>query len=602
MLLLTILTIIFIIVTFWNSREVRFESGKNNQLILTIQCGEKSQQIYPWYSEAEDVYYYFLPAFVKSNKIYNDLERADILILNEEPHNRYSPFVWNEEDIYSIKYNEQSFNIIFMHSENLETLFVTTESGGLDYIHENKQHEEAGELSAVTADGIIEYEGKLKRFSGRGNSTFRAPKKSYSFTLENGQELCGLEYGKKWNLLSLYYEQDKIHSKIVYDMAKYIGMEYAPDSTWVDVYCNGTYMGLYLLTESISVGEGRIEINDLEKDNEEANLHKQINRDEKITDGQTYAYYNIDNPDDISGGYLIEKAMMHHLEEDEVFFTTDICNYCFVVNNPSNISKEEYEYIKEFIQVIETSVMSNSSEHWEYLDMESFAQQYLIDKISMENDAMYESTFFYKEKGDMLLKAGPVWDYDRSFGEILTDYESEIEGLPNAMAEWYLCFYQDEKFKEMMIDNYVKLLPFFQVLLDEKIDQYVEFIDESRQMDAVLMSQYSFNDTCSYREYSSYIRYLKFFLINRLNYLSKLWNVECVEGEPSQLENTFHEVRFFDADGALIEVQLVLDGNFIGEFPDYKDGKDCVWRMFGNGKRYDSMIPIYENVDLHLEE
>ena len=107
-----------------------------------------------------------------------------------------------------------------MHSENLETLFVTTESGGLDYIHENKQHEEAGELSAVTADGIIEYEGKLKRFSGRGNSTFRAPKKSYSFTLENGQELCGLEYGKKWNLLSLYYEQDKIHSKIVYDMAK----------------------------------------------------------------------------------------------------------------------------------------------------------------------------------------------------------------------------------------------------------------------------------------------------------------------------------------------------------------------------------------------
>ena len=78
--------------------------------------------------------------------------------------------------------------------------------------------------------------------------------------------------------------------------------------------------------------------------------------------------------------------------------------------------------------------------------------------------------------------------------------------------------------------------------------------------------------------------------------------MECVESEPSRLENTFHEVRFFDADGALIEVQLVLDGNFIGEFPDYKDGKDCVWRMFGNGKRYDSMIPIYENVDLHLEE
>lgn len=71
-----------------------------------------------------------------------------------------------------------------------------------------------------------------------------------------------MELGKKWNLLALFYEWDRMHTKIALDMAREMGITCTPESTWVDLYCNGQYVGLYLLTETVSVGDGRVEIHD----------------------------------------------------------------------------------------------------------------------------------------------------------------------------------------------------------------------------------------------------------------------------------------------------------------------------------------------------
>ena len=122
-------------------------------------------------------------------------------------------------------------------------------------------------------------------------------------------------------------------------------------------------------------------------------------------------------------------------------------------------------------------------------------------------------------------------------------------------------------------------------------------IDASRKMDAVIMAEYSSDETRSYREYSSYVRYLKFFLASRLNYLNELWNIDYARLEIPESSGELHKVRFFEEDENLIETRYILDGESISEFPESK-GSDCAdWKILYSGKVYDDTIPIFGDID-----
>ena len=597
------LIIIFATIAYWSGRTVCFDTDGNGQLVLTVKFGERSQTIYPWYDIYEDVYYFFLPAFVEDNKIYHDSYALDAVMLNDEKLARYECFEWEEGVIYSVSGAEQNLKVKFMKSANLQTLFLSTVSGTLDELHADKHYEETGTIATVSANGDTGYVGKLNRISCRGNTTFEVRKKSYAITLENGQELCGLDYGRKWNLLALCFEKDKIHSKIIYDMARYIGMEYAPESTWVDVYCNGTYLGLYLLTESVDVAEGRVEVDNLEEKNEKANYGMDFTSLERVKVGEEYAYYDIENPTDISGGYLLEKGPFERVGREETFFRTDIYDYCFTVKSPSYTSVEELNYIKNYVQKIENLIAMRNSECWRYIDMDSCAKQFLIDKIVMEKDAMWDSAFYYKDAGSNVLKVGPLWDYDLSCGAVLTDYTYGIEDEPGAMNEWYLHFYADDKFREKMIEYYRELIPYLQEILEVRIDDYAEWISASRKMDAHIMEVQDVHEpdkTCTYEEYDNFIRYLKYFFANRLNFLNNLWGIDDIYFEPPASNGRLHKVRVLNENLEIIDIQYILDGESVNNLPEYDRGKYVGWKMSHGGKLYNDKIPVYEDVDLFL--
>jgi len=550
---------------------IQFSTDENGMAFLVINIGKVSQNIFPWYCDVNGKYYFFIPTFVKDHTVNSDnTVYVDGRMITDEV-----PFKWEEDRVYTISSGECSYDVIFMQSANLDTLFITTQSGTLDEILQNKEHKETGTLDVISPNAELEYRGKLDWFSGRGNTTFIKEKCSYSLKLAEKGSLCGLEAGKRYNLLSLFFEHDKIHSKIVFDMAKCLGLEYTPECQWVDLYCNGNYQGLYLLTESINVADGRVEIYDLERENEK-----------------------ISSPRNVTGGYLLEKSIFDRIEEKESYFCTDVNNYYFAISSPSNITDTELEYIKNYVQTIENMISIDDERYWNYVDMDSFAKIYLIDKLFMENDAMWDGMYFYKDKESPVLKAGPVWDYDRSCGTILTDYTNDMSEAPNSMDGWYEHFYTDKNFKDAIVASYVKIQPDMERMLQIQIDEYVQYIDKSRKMDTVLVSGYSKGRTYSYEEYDSYIRYLKYFLANRMNYLNSLWNIENTYSLPPS-SGILHEISFYDEDKNIIETQYVKDGSFVKNFPDVS-GINGVWR-FNSKKVYDSKIPVYENMKLYFK-
>ena len=86
----------------------------------------------------------------------------------------------------------------------------------------------------------------------------------------------------------------------------------------MDVYINREYRGVYTVCESVEVGEGRVEIDDLDKANEKANPGLDLETLLNVGTGPNGAVQGgrppgsrkrIDipnDPADISGGYLPE--------------------------------------------------------------------------------------------------------------------------------------------------------------------------------------------------------------------------------------------------------------------------------------------------------
>ena len=506
------LTIVFCIsiiawlIMTYSQKRVTWLCMDEEGIYILLKADNRNEIIRPWQEKENTPYYFFLPAFANDGELFADasIEGGSI---NNLSIKRRSSLKWKEGKEYSIEKNNNIVNVKFMKSENIPAFFVSIED--IDYIHRDKDNETTGNLTAINEEGHLFCTSMLEKISIRGQSTAGCFKKSYSFTLQNKKALCGLDEGKKWNLLSLYYEYDKIHSKIAFDIANELGIRYAPECTWVDLYCNCHYMGLYLLIEAIDVGEGRVEIHDLEKDNKGLNLELFV-EDNKIN--KTKEGYSLIEPKNNTGGYLIEKTPASRLQEDEdVYFKTS-SEYYFVIKSPKHASIEQVEYISGFIQNIEDLIVKGNQEYKNYINIESFAKQFLLDKIVMENDAMWASTFFYKDMDSNVLYSGPPWDYDRSVGTILTNYEAGIGDAPNNMPIWYMALYEDDEFYACLIKNYHDILPYMEKVLSQGIDDYVNWISASMRMDTVLMQAYLMPDeTYSYTQYDSYIRYLNFF-------------------------------------------------------------------------------------------
>ena len=572
---LLMLCIVFVIVLLRiNDRTVQLKIDEQSELTLSLKINDAEEIVKPWFNKRDGLYYFFLPSCVSDNKVYCDYLEGEVFF-NDKLLSKGDCFRWEALDVYRMSLKEQEYEVVFMKSANVPALFIETESGTMEYLNEDKEVIETGKVSVINQTKNVEYQGKLKKISARGNSTFDdTAKKAYSFTLTKSYPLCGLDAGKKWNLLAMFFEYDKIHTKLVYDMADVLDMEYDVDCTWIDLFCNGEYQGMYLLTEAVTVGNGRVDIRDMEKDNEDIK--------------------------NITGGYLLEKDIQDHLEKEGNGFVTEQLGYPFIIKNPTPATEEQMNYIKSYIQNIENLLVAQDGGYKEYIDLDSFAKQFLIDKIVLEPDAMNMSTFFYKEADSDKLKAGPLWDYDRAFGEALSNYEVGIGEYPNSMRGWYMQLYEDDDFKQIMMDNYKKLLPYFDKMLESGIDELVDSIVDSVKMDAIRWpAEYYQSDMMNYLEYDNYIKYLKYFLVNRLNYMNQIWEISDWQFPLPASDDELHKVQFVWEDGTVLETRMVTEGECIEELPSLDTEKYHGWGINEGGKIYNCYIPVYEDMVLN---
>ena len=94
---------------------------------------------------------------------------------------------------------------------------------------------------------------------GRGNSSwFSMAKKSYTIELSYKHEILGMPTNRDWALISNYADKTLMRNYLIYKIAPTVGAAYAPRCVQTELYLNGEYLGVYLLTETIKIGKNRV--------------------------------------------------------------------------------------------------------------------------------------------------------------------------------------------------------------------------------------------------------------------------------------------------------------------------------------------------------
>lgn len=334
----------------------------------------------------------------------------------------------------------------------------------------------------------------------RGHSTANGRKKPYNFKFETKTNVLGMGESKKWNLIANLYDPTQLRNKLVFEFARNIGMEYTSNTQFVEVYLNGEYKGLYLLTEPVEEGKDKVDIN---VDNNEYLLELQPNAEK--TDDVTFLTYR--------GNYFSVKD-----GKDD--------NLTYIMNLLNNF---EYSFEKDY------------EEMSKYADLDTFVDYYILSELFKDVDFATTSSFFYVKDG--MIYAGPVWDYDLSMGNAGTYYQeyNNASTLEDSTEEfycqkyWFYFLTQNEKFMTKVRQRFEEMQPLIENLTTDnemgknRIDvltmTYGEFFEKNAKLWNV-GTEYSIEGMQRLPDatYKENVDYLRNWLIKRNEWLKSQWS------------------------------------------------------------------------------
>ena len=449
-------------------------------LSVSFDAGENNLSVNWW--QGEEQYYIFLPSDADTDALKLDFTASAEVTLDGAAVESGAQVNLDANKVYTFACDGAEYKVCVLKSENIPSLYVTTESGSMDAVHADKSHKEPASITIISDGESVMADEELEYIKGRGNSTWALKKKPYNIKFDEKIDLFGMGKAKKWSLLANYTDKTDIRNMVAFDIADKAGIDFVSKGVSVDLFVDGDYYGNYLLCESVEVGKTRVDINDLEGDTEDVNdkdldeyaLGGAQESDYKKLKAGTQKWAKIpNNPENITGGYLLEFELPNRYVEEASGFVTSR-NQTIVVKAPEYASEAQVKYISALYQEFEDAVFSpdgynSKGKHYtEYIDTESFVTMYVFQEYVKNLDAGTTSFYIYKDKDSDVFTAAPAWDFDYALGNSYGAYDSNI----SVAAEWWASglFYKtgnDAKFLPTILSALFRHDDFYALAADE---------------------------------------------------------------------------------------------------------------------------------------
>lgn len=296
------------------------------------------------------------------------------------------------------------------------------------------------------------YDGRIG-IEIRGNSSnFLSPKKSYSVELRDADgndldaSLLGMPADADWVLSANHFDKSFMNNVLTYQLARSMG-QYAPRTRHVEVIINNEYQGIYVLTERIKRGSGRLDL---------ARLRPEDVAGDELTGGYILS---IDRDAGPEQGFASAFPAEVNNDGQGIYFE-------YRYPKAEDIMPEQASYIEELLFSFETALDGPQftdplAGYRAYADAASFVDLLLINELSRNVDGYRLSSYVHKDKDSNggKLKAGPVWDYDIAWGNAdycngalisgwAYDFGAVCPDDGNQLPFWWSRFRDDPQFVE----------------------------------------------------------------------------------------------------------------------------------------------------------
>ena len=332
------------------------------------------------------------------------------IAINEDTTVRAQIFLDNylPSSVSTETYILNTSNTTFTDS-NLPIIIINTE-GGAEILDEPKilgtmkiiQRPDGARnyMTDANTDDFLNYSGTIG-IETRGSSSQALPKKPYSVdTLEDdgvedkGVKLLGMSKEDDWVLNSFAFDDSMMRDYISYQMARQMG-QYAANLRYCEVVLNGEYIGLYALSEKIK------------RDGDRVNIAKLKDSENSLPE--------------VSGGYLMQTDRVS--AENPAAWYSNGAEYIHEKPNSDDITTIQSSYIEAVFRGLDNNANNSSitSGYPSIIDVPSFVDYILMAEMASNVDAYALSTYYHKDRGGKL-RAGPVWDYNLTYGNDLFDF------------------------------------------------------------------------------------------------------------------------------------------------------------------------------------
>lgn len=451
---------------------------------------------------------------------------------------------------YELAFGNETASLRFMQAENVPALYVHTQSGDMEFVHAQKTNKEPARLLLVTADGEVAYESAgMDSIRGRGNSTWSKAKKPYNLYLRQSADLLGMGEANDWVLLANAFDETNLRNRVIFDFAKRVTGDprIAPDTAFTDVWLNGEYAGLYLLTEKVQIAENRLDI----------------------------------DPDSMLFSWV-------KTARNDSFFALNSTS-SVEIESPKKSSAERQKELQTYLLSWQDA-LSSDGEWQKYIDVESFVHKYLIEEAFLNSD-LYNSQYFYIEPNGKMT-AGPCWDYDLTLGVCWRNTWSTPNcfSAQNKLDEnetWYSELWKKDAFRARALELFrTQYLPLLTELADGGIEREAQAIAASSGMNAL-----RWNELFGGRTSEQAVTEMTQFFKRRIAFLRSAW----IDGTQYCTLTLRHPVKY--------EYISVPPGTVCTEFPQ-PQGLDLpektVWLRADTGEPFDPQSVIDEDVTLVL--
>lgn len=442
----------------------------------------------------------------------------------------------------------------------------------------------------------IDYQGYVG-LKYRGNSSFSmSDKKPYSFRpldkpLEDGGKkqkvsIMGMGKDNDWVLLAPFSDKSMMRDVMTFIWAQPY-FEYVPHAKHCELILDGTYYGVYIMTERPTKGKKRLNLDDPGESGDEltGGYSFSVDRDDDP------AIYSKHKPRNSRGEMGWQTVSYQHRHPDLEDMTQVQVNYI-------------QGYIDEMEDVLDgKDYLDPQNGYRKYIDVLSFIDYQLATELAHNVDGYRLSTYFYKRRDsvDPRFKTS-LWDFNIAYGNAdyyngsavttmiykMNDISSFFYGDGNIVPFWWERFMSDPKYVDQLKERWTQYR--HENYSDQRINQVVDSLYDVLTSNGAadrnykawrIMGKYVWPNAYVSKSFADEVNHMRDWISRRIAYLDKQWYLEDVDGvkevaQPSCsllvssdgrgsmriTTNGYRRIEVYSSDGSLIDKRL-CDGAVI---------------------------------------